>query len=69
MVLNKGSPPRLGTGALATAAFAIAAAAPRPAQAKGAFPDEFSIHFQPNAPSRTAALLVLLAFSLRRRRS
>src|SRR6202171_2479331 len=32
------------------AAFALAAAAD--ARANGAFPDEFSIHFQPNAPSR-----------------
>jgi hypothetical protein len=45
-----GRHPRLAALALVLSGFAIGA--PGAARANGAFPDEFSIHFQPNAPSR-----------------
>src|SRR5438270_4225986 len=40
----------LAGGALALCGFLVAG--PHPARANGAFPDEFSIHFPPNAPHR-----------------
>jgi hypothetical protein len=40
------------SGALALVLIGFVAGAPRPARANGAFPDEFSVHFQPGAPRR-----------------
>src|SRR2546428_12706556 len=38
--------------AFAALLFGFVVGAPRPTRANGAFPDEFSIHFPPNAPHR-----------------